>query len=387
MNKFIVLLKGICLFLIPTLALALSVPSAPDLDVEAYILTDFHTNKILAEKNSGQRIDPASLTKMMTVYVIDQELKHGRITEQDEVNISEKAWKTEGSRMFIESGKKVLVGDLLKGIIIQSGNDASVAMAEYVAGTEEAFAELMNQYAEQLGMTETHFENATGMPADNHYTTARDLNALAQAVIRDFPESYSLYSQKWFTFNNIKQRNRNRLLWRDPHVDGIKTGHSSTAGYCLAASGEKDDMRLISIVVGAGSDTERTQSTQQLLRYGFRFYETHRLFPAKQAIENPRIWMGTQKKVSLGITDDLYITIPHGEYSNLDAKIHIAADSMRAPVTEGTLQGTLTVKLGDTLIAERPVISLEDVKKGTIWMQFQDYVSLGIHKILKPKDS
>lgn len=381
------LLKGICLFLIPTLALALSVPSAPDLDVEAYILTDFHTNKILAEKNSGQRIDPASLTKMMTVYVIDQELKHGRITEQDEVNISEKAWKTEGSRMFIESGKKVLVGDLLKGIIIQSGNDASVAMAEYVAGTEEAFAELMNQYAEQLGMTETHFENATGMPADNHYTTARDLNALAQAVIRDFPESYSLYSQKWFTFNNIKQRNRNRLLWRDPHVDGIKTGHSSTAGYCLAASGEKDDMRLISIVVGAGSDTERTQSTQQLLRYGFRFYETHRLFPAKQAIENPRIWMGTQKKVSLGITDDLYITIPHGEYSNLDAKIHIAADSMRAPVTEGTLQGTLTVKLGDTLIAERPVISLEDVKKGTIWMQFQDYVSLGIHKILKPKDS
>ncbi len=381
------LLKGICLFLIPTLALALSVPSAPDLNVEAYILTDFHTNKILAEKNSNQRIDPASLTKMMTVYVVDQELKHGRITEQDEVSISEKAWKTEGSRMFIESGKKVLVGDLLKGIIIQSGNDASVAIAEYVAGTEEAFAELMNQYAEQLGMTETHFENATGMPADNHYTTARDLNALAQAVIRDFPESYSLYSQKWFTFNNIKQRNRNRLLWRDPHVDGIKTGHSSTAGYCLAASGEKDDMRLISIVVGAGSDTERTQSTQQLLRYGFRFYETHRLFPARQAIENPRIWMGTQKKVSLGITDDLYITIPHGEYNNLDAKIHIAADSMRAPVTEGTLQGTLTVKLGDTLIAERPVISLENVQKGTIWMQFQDYVSLGIHKILKPKDS
>jgi len=382
-----VFLKGICLFLIPTLALALTIPSAPDLDVEAYILTDFHTNKVLAEKNSEQRIDPASLTKMMTVYVIDEELKHGRITEQDEVNISEKAWKAEGSRMFIESGKKVQVGDLLKGIIIQSGNDASVAMAEYVAGTEEAFADLMNQYAKKLGMNDTHFVNATGMPNDNHYTTARDLNILSQAIIRDFPESYSLYSQKWYTFNNIKQRNRNRLLWRDPSVDGIKTGHSSTAGYCLAASGEKDDMRLISIVVGAASDTERTQSTQQLLRYGFRFYETHRLFPARQAIENPRIWMGTKKKVGLGITDDLYITIPHGEYSNLDAKIHVAADSMRAPVTQGTQQGTLTVKLGDTLIAERPVISLEDVQKGTIWMQFQDYVSLGLHKILKPKDS
>lgn len=381
------LLKGICLFMIPTLALAIGVPSAPDLDVEAYILTDFHTNKIIAEKNSDQRIDPASMTKMMTVYVIDQELKYGRITEEDEVNISEKAWKMEGSRMFIESGKKVQVGDLLKGIIIQSGNDASVAMAEYVAGTEEAFAELMNQYAKKLGMKDSHFVNSTGMPDDDHYTTARDLNVLAQALIRDFPESYSVYADKWFTYNGIKQRNRNRLLWRDPSVDGIKTGHSSTAGYCLAASAQKEDMRLISIVAGAESDSVRNQSTQQLLRYGFRFYETHRLFPAKQAIENPRIWMGTQKKVGLGITDDLYITIPSGEYEKLDAKIHVSDSGMRAPIKEGTLQGTLTVKLGDTLIAERPVISLEDVEKGTIWMQFQDYVSLGIHKILKPKDS
>tara|TARA_R110002110_G_scaffold415809_1_gene656469 strand:- start:4905 stop:6026 length:1122 start_codon:yes stop_codon:yes gene_type:complete len=373
--------------MIPTLALAIAVPSAPDLDVEAYILTDFHTNKIIAEKNSDQRIDPASMTKMMTVYVIDQELKHGRITEEDEVNISEKAWKMEGSRMFIESGKKVKVGDLLRGIIIQSGNDASVAMAEYVAGTEEAFAELMNQYAKKLGMKDTNYMNSTGMPDDDHYTTAKDLNIIAQALIRDFPESYSLYADKWFTFNGIKQRNRNRLLWRDPSVDGIKTGHSSTAGYCLAASAQKDDMRLIAIVAGADSDSRRNQSTQQLLRYGFRFYETHRLFPARQAIENPRIWMGTQKKVGLGITDDLYITIPHGEYDKLDAKIHVSDNGMRAPVKEGTLQGTLTVKLGDTLIAERPVVSLEDIQKGSIWMQFQDYVSLGIHKILKPKDS
>lgn len=386
MKKKLIYVQGILSLLIPMMAMALTIPKAPTINAEAYVLMDYHTEMLLAEKNAHERIDPASLTKIMTMYVIDVELQTGRISEEDEVTVSEKAWRSEGSRMFIESGKKVSVSDLIKGIIIQSGNDASVAMAEYIAGTEQAFAGLMNQHAKKLGMKNTHFTNSTGMPDEEHYSTAYDMAILSKHIIKDFPESYDLYSQKWFTYNGIKQRNRNRLLWRESYVDGIKTGHSSTAGYCLAASGEKDGMRLISIIAGSLSDSARTQNTQQLLRYGFRFYETHKLFAANDAIEKPRIWMGTQRKVGLGVSDDLYITIPHGEYSNLDAKIHVA-DSMRAPIKQGQYQGKLTVKLGDTLIAERPVISLEDVNKGTLWMRLQDYVSLGIHKILKPKDS
>jgi D-alanyl-D-alanine carboxypeptidase (penicillin-binding protein 5/6) len=318
---------------------------------------------------------------MMTVYVFDHELKNGRFTLKDEVTISQNAWKTEGSRMFLPVGKKIPMNDILRGIIIQSGNDAAVALAEYVAGSEKAFADLMNQHAKQLGMNNTHFTNSTGIPDPEHYTTAKDLSKLARALIAEFPETYKIYSEKWFTFNGIKQPNRNRLLWRETFIDGIKTGHSSTAGYCLAASGQKDNMRLVSVLVGAKNEGDRTEQTLQLLRFGFRFFETHHLFEANKTLNTPRIWMGDRKKLSLGINQDLYITIPQGQYKNLDAKMNIDKQ-ITAPIKKGENHGKVVVKLGDELIAEMPLVALENVKEGTMWSRLSDYFSMGIHKVL-----
>lgn len=361
------------------------VPTAPEVDAEAYVLVDFHSGKVLAEKDSKKRIDPASMTKMMTVYVFDHELQNGHFTLEDEVAVSENAWKTEGSRMFVPVGKKIQVKDLLRGIIIQSGNDATVALAEYVAGSEKAFADLMNQYAQKLGMNDTHFMNSTGIPHPEHYSSAYDMSLLASAIISQFPETYKIYSEKWFTFNGIKQPNRNRLLWREPYIDGIKTGHSSTAGYCLAASGQKDNMRLISVLAGAKSESDRTEQTLSLLRFGFRFFETHHLFQANTTLNEPRVWMGDRKKLSLGINRDLYITIPQGQYKSLDAKMNIDK-SLTAPINKGENHGKLVVKLGDELIAEMPLVALENVEKGTMWNRLSDYVSLGFHKILTPTE-
>jgi D-alanyl-D-alanine carboxypeptidase (penicillin-binding protein 5/6) len=341
---------------------------------------------VLAEKDPDKRIDPASLTKMMSVYVIDNELASGKISLNDEVPVSEHAWKTEGSRMFVEVGNKIPVKDLLNGVIIQSGNDATVALAEYVAGTEPAFVALMNQYAKRIGMSNTHFANATGIPDPNHYTTARDLSLLSRALIRDFPKTYKTYSEKWFSYNNIKQPNRNRLLWIEPYVDGIKTGHSSSAGYCLAASGEKDGMRLISIILGTKSDKERTDETLSLLRYGYRFFETKRLFAGNTAVKESRIWMGSKKNIKLGLKQDLFITLPQGQYSNLEAKMNINKQ-ITAPVKKGEEQGQLVVMLGDTLVAQTPLIAMEDIKPGSMWERFTDYLNLNINKMMSGKET
>lgn len=362
------------------------VPTAPEVTSDAYILVDYHSGKVLAEKDSKKRIDPASLTKMMSVFVVDHEIAADRLKLTDEVPISESAWKTEGSRMFVQAGKKIPVKDLINGIIIQSGNDATVALAEFVAGSEKAFADLMNQYAQKIGMKDTHFANATGIPNSEHYTTAYDLSLLAHALIKEFPDTYKVYSEKWFTYNGIKQPNRNRLLWREPYIDGIKTGHSSTAGYCLAASGQKDNMRLVSILVGAKNESDRTEETLSLLRYGFRFFETHQLFAANKVLNEPRVWMGDRKKLSLGINEDLYITIPQGQYKNLDAKMNIDK-RITAPITKGNNYGKLVVKVNDDLITEVPLVALEDVKPGTVWNRVSDYFSLGIHKALNSEET
>lgn len=361
-------------------------PTPPEVTATAYILVDHHSGKVLAEKEADKRIDPASLTKMMTVYVIDNEVKNGRFSWKDEVPISENAWRTEGSRMFIPVGKKIAVEELVKGIIIQSGNDAAVALAEFTAGSEQSFAELMNQYAKKLGMTNTHFMNATGIPNEQHYTTARDLSILAHAVIQDFPETYKVYSEKWFTFNGIKQPNRNRLLWREPYIDGIKTGHSSTADYCLAASGQKDNMRLTSILVGAKTEAERTEQTLSLLRYGFRFFETHRLYQANTSLNEARIFMGDRKNVPVGINQDFYVTIPQGQYKSLDAKMNIDK-RITAPVQKGEIYGKLVVKLGDTKITEIDLVALEDVEQGTLWNRLSDYISMGVQKLFNSAES
>lgn len=377
---------GILLVSFTTFAAIIPSPTPPEVEATAFVLADFHSGRVLAEKESRKRIDPASLTKMMAVYVVDHELQSGRIKLDSEVPISENAWRTEGSRMFVPTGKKIPVKDLLQGVIIQSGNDATVALAEFIAGSEQSFAELMNQYAKQLGMKDTHFANSTGIPNPEHYTTAYDLSLLARALIAEFPETYKIYSTKWFTFNGIKQPNRNRLLWREPYIDGIKTGHSSTAGFCLAASGQKDNMRLISILVGADTEAARTEQTLQLLRYGFRFFETHQLFQANTPLNDARIWMGDRKTVPLGLANNLFITIPQGSYKSLDAKMNINK-GITAPITKGGNYGSLVVKLGDELITEVPLISLESINSGTLWSRLSDYVSMGIHKMLNSKDT
>ena len=354
---------------------ASSVPVAPKLAAKGYVLKDFNSGQIIAENNGDQRMEPASLTKMMSTYVISHELKAGNITMQDKVTISKKAWRMPGSRMFVEVGKQVDVKSLLKGIIIQSGNDATVAMAEYVAGSEDAFASLMNNYAKQLGMNGTHFVNSTGLPDPDHYTTPRDLAILGSALIRDFPEHYKMYAVKKFTFNNITQYNRNKLLWRDKYVDGIKTGHTESAGFCLVASGMRDGMRLVSVVLGTKSDAARVQESQKLLSYGFRFFRSHKLYEANTEINSTDIWKGVEDKVSLGLLKDLYITIPRGQYKQLKPSISFES-IIEAPITKHQVLGNLKVTLNDKVIAERSLVALHEIEQGSWWKRLVDWFIL-----------
>jgi len=280
-----------------------------------------------------------------------------------------------GSKMFVEVGKQVSVGDLLKGLIIQSGNDASVALAEYVAGSESAFAGYMNHQAKLLGMNNTNFVNSTGWPDENHYSTARDIALLTRTVIRDFPESYRLYKEREYTFNDIRQFNRNRLLWRDETVDGVKTGHTDAAGFCLVASARREDMRLISVVLGTDSDKARTQSSQALLNYGFRFYETHQLYRAEEILSRARIWYGDQEQVSLGVGKDIYITIPRGRYGELDASMEVDRE-ISAPVQRGQQLGLVSIRLGDELLLSDDLVAMQDVGEGSLFSRAMDRIKL-----------
>lgn len=351
------------------------VPSTPKIKAKGYLLIDYNSGRILAEKKADTRMEPASLTKMLTSYVVASELASDNISLSDEVTVSEKAWRMQGSRMFIEVGKKVSVEDLLKGVIIQSGNDATVALAEHVAGSEDAFVSLMNQYAAELGLLESHFVNSTGLPKKNHYTTPRDLARLARALIRDFPKHYEWYATKEFTFNNINQYNRNRLLWRNKFVDGIKTGHTESAGYCLVASALRDDMRLISVVLGTKSDKARSAESQKLLTYGFRFFETHRLYAADEPLTTTQIWKGALDKLPLGLEEDLYLTIPKGQYKKLDANMQLDAH-ITAPVKKGQSFGAVNISLGDEQYAKRELVALTDIEKGGLWTSLVDEIKL-----------
>lgn len=372
--------KPVCLLVLlvlcsPVPAADTLVPKAPDVKARAWLLQDFDSGRVLVESNAQEQLEPASLTKMMTAYVAFSELGKGNIRLQDQVLVSEKAWRTGGSKMFIEVNKHVSVEDLLKGVIVQSGNDASVAIAEYIAGEEAAFSGLMNQYAARLGMNETNFVNATGLPAANHYTTARDLARLASALVRDFPELYKWHAIREFAFNDIVQLNRNKLLWRDDTVDGIKTGHTSSAGYCLVASALRNEMRLISVVVGSASEKSRAQQSQALLNYGFRFFETHRLYGAHEPVTSVRVWKGQTENLSIGLSHDLYVTVPRGQYKKLDASVEIETDII-APVLEGETRGKMMLRLGDDILVERPLIALEAVGEGSLWRRVTDNVKL-----------
>lgn len=367
---------------LPTPSASTIIPKAPSLAAKSYLLIDYLSDYVIAEQNVDQRVEPASLTKMMTVYVADHALRSKRINLSDKVKISERAWKATGSRMFLEVNSEAEVQDLLKGIIIQSGNDASIALAEHIAGTEESFAELMNYCAQQLGMKNTHFTNATGLPDPNHYTTARDMAILAKAIVRDFPESYSLYSQKEFTYKDIKQTNRNRLLWQHNWVDGIKTGHTETAGFCLVASGEQEGMRLIAVLMGAKDDSVRTNETNQLLTYGFRFYETRKLYPKSSAIKKARVWKAKDNQIDAGLQNDLYITLGKGQFDRLTSNINLDKH-IQAPLEAGATLGTLQVKLDDKTIAERPMITLQKVEEANIFHRTLDSIRLGARSLME----
>jgi serine-type D-Ala-D-Ala carboxypeptidase (penicillin-binding protein 5/6) len=345
----------------------------PELAAKGYLLVAHPSGQALVESHPDDRLDPASLTKILTAYVVFHELAARHVALTDEVLISEKAWRTGGSRMFAEVGKKILLEELVKGMVIQSGNDASVALAEHVAGNEESFAKLMNEHARRLGMTNSHFTNATGLPDPDHYSTARDLSKVTEATIREFPEYYAWYGIKEYLYNNIKQHNRNRLLWRDDSVDGVKTGHTKDAGFCLVASAKRDGMRLTSVILGTESDEARAKASLALLNYGFRAFEGHALYAPGQPIESLRIWMGEVKELPVGPDGDVYATIPRGSYDQLSAHIQKNPDLV-APVAKGDRVGDIVVLLGDKEIGRQPLVALRDVAEGGLWAKIRDTV-------------
>ncbi len=355
-----------------------AVPVPPQIAATGHLLMDFHSGEVLAENNADKRLEPASLTKIMTAYTVFKELEEGNITLNDQVLVSKKAWKTPGSRMFIEVGKQVSVDDLIHGMIISSGNDACVALAEHVAGSEESFAALMNKHALELGMENSHFTNSTGLPDPNLYTTPEDILKVTRAIIREFPQFYPLYSIKAYSYNDIKQKNRNLLLWRDSSVDGVKTGHTEAAGYCLVTSAKRDNMRLMSVVMGTASDQARAKESQTLLNFGFRFFQTHRLFNARQPLKELRVWKGDSDHLNLGLEEDLYITIPRGSYDKLVARIRIE-DNILAPVSQGQVLGRVILEHDGETIKEAPLVALHNVREGGIIHNLIDQVLMVFH--------
>ena len=373
-NKFIIIFLQI-VFCHSLYAGAVIVPAPPVIKASSYLIMDFNSGQILAAENIDNQLPPASLTKIMTAYVAGHELDERHITLDDKVTVSEKAWRMTGSRMFIEVNKQVTVRELLDGIIIQSGNDASVALAEHISGDESVFAGLMNQYAGRLGMMNSHFVDATGLPDEQHYSTAHDMALLGAALIRDYPDIYEIHSRKEFTFNGIKQLNRNRLLWLDNTVDGIKTGHTEKAGYCLVASAQRDDMRLIVVVMGTESEKARASAVQALLNYGFRFYETRKLHNAGDILTTARIWKGTIDNIGLGLKDDLYVTIPRGQYDKLEKKFELP-ERIIAPVKVDIETGHMKLILADREVMTIPLYARETVPEGGFFKRMKDKIKL-----------
>uniref|UniRef100_UPI0038B8FFE4 D-alanyl-D-alanine carboxypeptidase family protein n=1 Tax=Alloalcanivorax mobilis TaxID=2019569 RepID=UPI0038B8FFE4 len=363
-------------FALATPAQALDmVPRPPQVEARSYLLMDANSGQVLVQHDAEKPLPPASLTKMMTAYIAEKEIQSGNVSDEDMVPISVHAWKMGGSRMFVKEGSKVPLKDLLKGIIIQSGNDASVAVAEYLAGSEDAFADLMNRQATLLGMKNTHFVNATGWPAENHLTTAHDLARLARAIINDYPEHYDIYAEKEFSYNGITQPNRNLLLWRDPSVDGLKTGHTEEAGFCLVSSAKQGEMRLISVVMGTDSEAARARESQKLLTYGFRFYETYQAYGAGDVLDTPDVWMGKANQVRLGLGDALALTIPKDSGERLKAEMSVQPQ-LHAPIKKGQELGKLTISLDDNVLVTRPLIALEDVEEAGFFAKIWDHVVL-----------
>ncbi|MEC8082479.1 MAG: D-alanyl-D-alanine carboxypeptidase family protein [Pseudomonadota bacterium] len=376
MKRLLSLFIFACIFVTSTANAAPSlIPAPPQLSANSYVLMDAYTGDVLVEHNSREELPPASLTKLMTAYIAEYELAKGNISFNDQVTISEKAWRMEGSRMFIREGTQVRLEDLMRGIIIQSGNDASVAVSEHIAGGEAAFADLMNQHAKLLGMNNSHFVNSTGFPADGHYSSAYDIALLSRATIVHFPENYKMYSEKYFTYNDIRQPNRNKLLWRDKTVDGLKTGHTDAAGYCLAASAVRNGTRLIAVVMGTNSDEARASETQKLLNYGFRYYETRKLYSAGQVLSDARVWGGEADTVKVGFANDVLVTMPRQNADSIPASLELAPE-IEAPIAAGDVLGKIIVGTADNVLLEREVVALEPVAEGGFFKRLFDKVKL-----------
>ncbi len=380
--RFLFLLSLLAIGQVSVAAVDMTLPKAarasvpePELKLKSWLLMDFGSGKILSSGSPDKRIEPASLTKIMTSYVVFDRIKKGLFSLEDKVLISRKAWRTGGSRMFVKVNTKVSLGALLRGLIVQSGNDAAVAMAEYVAGTELGFAALMNQEAARLGMKNTHFVNSTGLPDPKHYTTALDLAILSVALIRDFPEHYAWYKEKEFTYNKITQKNRNLLLWRDPTVDGIKTGHTRSAGYCLIASSKQEEMRLIAVAIGGKSSGHRANAAQALLRYGYSFYETRQLYAAGDAVTQSRVYLGDRKQLQVGSLTPIAVTLPRRRFK--DSKNSIRLNPvLKAPISKGQQVGTLEVQLRGQVVYTIPLVALAAVPEGSWWRRIIDHVLL-----------
>ncbi len=356
------------------------IPAPPQVAATAYILMDADTGQVLVEHNADERLPPASLSKIKTVYLVAQEIQQGRLAEDDLVTISADAWRrggaaSGGSTMFLEPNTRVPVIDLLRGVIIQSGNDASIALAEHLAGSEDAFADIMNQQALLMGMSNSSYENATGLPGPNHLTSARDMAILARAMIQEHPRYYALYSERAFTYNGIRQPNRNRLLFRDESVDGMKTGHTSEAGYCLVASAARGGMRLISVVMGTRSDEARAAETQKLLAYGFRYYETRPVYSAGQTLDRVRVWSGVENELTVSVAEDLTLTIPRGSAQHLQASMRIQ-DALRAPIEAGQKVGTLVIEYDGETLADVPLVAAHAVARAGFFSRLWDSIKL-----------
>jgi D-alanyl-D-alanine carboxypeptidase (penicillin-binding protein 5/6) len=351
------------------------VPAAPQIAGTAWVLVDMDSGQSLAESNADARLEPASLTKIMTAHVVFLALKEGRVKLDDQVLVSEKAWRTEGSRTFVDVNSRVPLEVLLKGLIVQSGNDAAVALAEHVAGSEETFAKLMNEDARRLGMTGTNFVNSTGLPDPNHYTTARDLVKVSEATIREFPEYYAWYAIKEFVHNNIKQTNRNLLLWRDDSVDGVKTGHTKTAGYCLVASARREGMRLVGVVMGTKGEKVRATEMLSLLNFGFRFYEAHRVNAAGETLAKVRAWKGDRPEVTLGVAQDLTVTVPRNQKDGIGTRVEVAPRVI-APVAKGQVLGKVVLERKGQVLREVPLVALEEIPLGGWFRRLIDTILL-----------
>jgi len=352
------------------------VPSPPRLAAKSYLLIDINSGRILAEKNIDEAIEPASITKLMTAYIVYKELEAGRLSLDEKVTMKKKTWRKwrlQGSTIYLQENQPATVEELLKGVIILSGNDATVALAEHIAGNENLFVDYMNQYAQALEMNDTRFMNSTGWPHKQHVTTAKDIATLAKAIINDFPEHYKLYVEKEYTFNDIRQYNRNKLLWRDKSVDGLKTGHTESAGFCLVASALRKDMRLVSVVLGTKSEKSRADVSQSLLSYGFRFFESNKLYGAGESLNETRVWLGEKENLSLGLMEDLHVTIPRGHYKHLDAVMDVNKD-ISAPVTKGEQMGTVRVMFNGDEILKKPLVALQTIDEGSFWQRTRDHI-------------